>query len=109
VTFDDGTAVPGGLVVFECQEGGKIVMARGAIQADGRYELSTYRPGDGALPGKYQVRVLPPPPDVDAPRKGGPGFDPRYTEFSTSGLTFEVKAGTNEFPIKLDRAGPPRP
>jgi hypothetical protein len=41
--------------------------------------------------------------DVDAPQD--PPFDKRYTEFATSGLTFEVTAGPNDFPIQLSRAG----
>src|SRR5262249_10644587 len=47
VTYDDGTPVTKGLVIFERVGGGPPVTARGEIQPDGRYELSTDKPGDG--------------------------------------------------------------
>lgn len=106
VTFDDGTPVAAGVVVFESQEGeGKIpIMARGAIQADGSYQLSTSQPGDGVPPGKYRVRLVPPEPNLDGPKRRGLAFDKRYTDFSTSGLEFEVKAGPNDCPIRVTKA-----
>jgi hypothetical protein len=102
VTLNDGTPLTKGLVIFEGQEGDKKVTARGELQADGTYRLGTKRPGDGAPPGKYQV-LISPQIDVDSPQD--PPFDKRYTQFGTSGLTFEVTAGTNDFPIQLSRPG----
>src|SRR5262249_33439162 len=32
--------------------------APGQIQPDGQFALSTFRPGDGALPGRYSVMVI---------------------------------------------------
>lgn len=107
VTLEDGTPVSGGMVVFEKQEGGKTVMARGEIGADGSYQLSTYRPGDGAPPGHYRVLVSPKfdPTAIDNPQAANSlPFDARYSEFGTSGLEYEVKPGTNEFPIPVKRA-----
>ena len=46
---------PKGLVVFERVGGGEPIVARGQIQSDGTYELSTHKPGDGVPPGKYKV------------------------------------------------------
>jgi hypothetical protein len=105
VTFEDGTPVSsGGMVIFEKEEGNRIVMARGAIQANGSYQLSTYKPEDGAPAGKYRVRLIPPEPDVDGRKLPGPTFDRRYRDFKTSELEFEVKAGPNEYPIRVTRA-----
>src|SRR5207249_2275528 len=59
VTLDDGTPLTKGLVVFEGIVDGKPVMARGEVKADGTYQLSTGKPGDGALPGKYRVLINP--------------------------------------------------
>ncbi|HEY7425196.1 MAG TPA: hypothetical protein VH682_13275 [Gemmataceae bacterium] len=104
VAFPDGTSLAGGLVVFERQqEEGKSITARGEIHADGSYQLSTYRPGDGVPAGKYRVLVAPKTDlnDIDNPHKPPPPFDPRYMAFATSGLEFEVKAGENEFPIQV--------
>jgi hypothetical protein len=100
VTLDDGQPLTKGLVVFEQQTGEKPVTARGDLQADGSFQLGTRRPGDGAPRGKYRV-LISPIIDVENPRD--PPFDKRYTAFDTSGLTFEVQAGTNDIPIRLDR------
>jgi hypothetical protein len=104
VTYPDGKPLTEGMVVFESQSQEKPVTARGQIRGDGSYDLGTYKPGDGALPGKYRVLVAPKsdPNAVDKPNKPPP-FDPRYMEFSTSRLEFEIKAGLNEFPIKVTK------
>src|SRR5262249_55555724 len=101
VTYPDGTPLAKGLVGFESATGTPSITARGDIRADGSYELSTFKPGDGAPAGKYRVLVSPRDYEnidgLDGPRRG-PAFDKRYMDFSTSGLVFEVKAGSNEFP-----------
>jgi hypothetical protein len=100
VTLEDGTPVTAGTVVFEQRDAAKPSSARGVIQSDGKFELSTQRPGDGVVPGMYRVLVAPPaqPPD-QAPVR--PPFDTRYTEFATSGLEYEVKAEPNDYVIRL--------
>lgn len=103
VTLEDGTPLTRGMVVFERQEGERAIMARGAVQSDGRYELSTHREGDGVPPGKYRVQInhmdLSEVPDE---QKKLP-YDLKYLTFATSGLEYEVGSGTNEFPIKLEK------
>jgi hypothetical protein len=107
VTLEDGSPVTKGMVVFESLDSEKPITARGDIQADGSYELSTYRAGDGARPGKYRVLIAPrvDPEEIDAPHPTPPAFDKRYTDFRTSGLELEVKAGANELPIQVARPG----
>ena len=103
VTLEDGTALTRGLVVFERVAGGQPITARGDVQSDGSYQLSTNKPGDGVPPGRYKVLVNPLDlSDVPDEQKKLP-FDVKYTRFATSGLEFEVKSGSNECPIKLDR------
>jgi hypothetical protein len=106
VTFPDGKPLTEGMVVFESTGAAKPITARGEVQADGRYELGTYKPHDGVLAGKYRVLVAPKsdPNAVDKPAKPPP-IDPRYTRFDSSGLEFEVTSGPNEFPIKVTRPG----
>jgi hypothetical protein len=103
VTYNDGKPVTEGLVVFESSEG-PASTARGEIHADGSFELGTHKPGDGVVAGKYRVLVAPrtDPNAIDKPQQQAP-FDRRYSEFATSGLEFEVKPGSNEFPIRLTR------
>jgi hypothetical protein len=101
VTLEDGTPLTRGLVIFERVDGGPPVTARGNIQEDGRYELSTERPGDGAPPGLYKVAINPlDTSDVPDEQKALP-FDVKYLNLSKSGLQCEVKPGENDCPIKL--------
>jgi hypothetical protein len=106
VTLDNGSPLGKGMVVFESVDGAQ--MARGMIGPDGSYELSTGKPGDGVKPGRYRVLVSAlDMTDVPDERKKLP-FDIKYTRFETSGLQFEVEAGPNDIPIKLDRPSPRR-
>lgn len=99
VAYDDGTPYAGGgIVAMEAEIDGKRVMARGAIGPDGRFTLASQRPEDGAFAGTYRVRVLP-PVVVDGPATKG--LDSRFQSFDTSGLSFEVGTGKNEFTISL--------
>ena len=105
VTYADGSPVTEGFVVFESKDQEKPITARGEIRSDGTFELGTFKPGDGAMPGKYRALVAPKfdPNAVDKPAKKPP-IHPRYAEFKTSGLEFDVTAaGPNEFPIKVTR------
>ena len=107
VTYPDGKPVTEGMVVFESKSEEARVTARGEIQSDGSFALSTHKPGDGAPAGKYRVLVAPKndPNAVDRPA-GPPPFDPRYADFNKSKLEFEVTpAGPNEFAIQVTRPG----
>jgi hypothetical protein len=105
VTYPDGKPLTEGLVVFESKGEERPVTSRGEIHPDGSYELSTSRPGDGALAGKYRVLVAPKtdPNAVDLPSRPPP-FDPRYANFDTSGLEYQVGSGPNDFPIQVSPA-----
>ena len=103
VKLADGKPAAGSQVVFEGGPEGKKVSARGDVRDDGSFELSTFRPGDGVPPGKYQVQVNP-PPMVNAEAAYVSPFNAKYGNFQTSGLEFEVKAGQrNEFPIQVTK------
>jgi hypothetical protein len=106
VTYPDGKPVSKGIVVFESMESDAPISARGDIQPDGTYKLSTERPGDGVPAGKYRVLITPRVENPDAPERVP--FDKRFTDFKTSGLQFEVRSGDNNFPIEVTRAGPDR-
>jgi hypothetical protein len=105
VTYPDGTPVTEGLVVFERQDAGKAVTARGDIQPDGSYRLSTAKPGDGVPPGKYRVLVAPKTDLNDVDRPHAPPIDPSFADFKSSGLEFEVTADATEFPIRVTKPG----
>jgi hypothetical protein len=105
VTYEDGTPVTKGIVVFESKGADKALTARGDLQSDGTYRLGTQKPGDGAPAGMYRVLVTPRIEDPDAPEVT---FDRRFADFNTSGLEFEVKSGDNDFPIQVSRPGKAR-
>lgn len=102
----DGQPLPSGEVRYmPTDSAGR--QARGRIDSRGRFELSTLRPDDGALPGEYKIVVLAPAEESteDAaarrvaenagPRRrtfseedGPPSLAPlRYTRPESSGLT----------------------
>src|SRR5262245_62344926 len=90
-----------GLIIFERVEGGPPVTARGEIQVDGRFSLSTEEPGDGVPLGHYKA-VINPLDTSDAPdeQKVLP-FDAKHLNIKTSELEFEVKPEPNVIDIKL--------
>jgi len=103
VTLADGKPAAGSQVVLEGGPEGKKIAARGDVREDGSFELSTFKPGDGVPPGKYKVRVNP-PPMVNAEAAYISPFNTKYSNFETSGLEFEVKSGQrNEFPIQVTK------
>jgi hypothetical protein len=66
----DGKPFPGASVTFiPAAEGGR--SATGLTRADGSFELTTFKPEDGALPGEYKITVLYVEPD-----KSGEAGDP---------------------------------
>lgn len=72
--------------------------AVGDIQPDGTYCLTTNKPGDGAVAGKYKVFIV--------------GTDSRehsvFDEASSTELTAEVKPEVNEINFDLKPARPAR-
>jgi len=107
VTLEDGSPLKKGMVIFEgAPTAGKAVAARGEVRPDGTYELSTFKPGDGAPLGKYRVQINPMDlSDVPDEEKKLP-FDAKYLKFETSGLEYEVRPGPNAFSIRLTAPAP---
>lgn len=106
VAFNDGAPLTAGVVEFEAENAGsKRPNARGEIQADGTYRLTTFQDGDGAMEGSYRVIVVPervvisnmsgPPPKMP--------IHPRFMSYDSSGLQFTVKSGPNQFNIAVER------
>jgi len=104
VVFKDGTPLTGGLVLFRPVDERLQVSSRGDIQQNGTFILETYKEGDGAVPGKYQVKIKPPPrPKIREKPIGKPIIDPRFESYETSGLEFEVTRSKNDFRIEVDK------
>lgn len=100
----DGAPVTEGVVIFTPARG---KMARGAINKDGTFSLSTYNDDDGAIVGTHQVAVISRLGNEEAliektPARGQQLFKwivpERYANGATSGLVFEVKPGVENHP-----------
>jgi hypothetical protein len=101
-----GKPVPNASVSFTPVEGtGRA--ADGVTDSNGRYTLTTYSASDGAPPGKYRIHVIaygpsrPPKPGETGSgmpgemMPGDPVIPTKYFKPDTSGLTYEVKRGSN--------------
>jgi hypothetical protein len=108
VVWKDGTPakeLAGSQVIFNLPE--KQTSARGSIQADGSFRLTTKKPDDGALAGDYKVLIL----EVGRKPLGGPDstllapgvLDSRYSDPSTTDLKVTVKPGTNQITLAVER------
>jgi len=119
VTYQ-GRPVEQGTIAFLPVDNAAGRPASGTI-VDGEYTLSTLGDRDGALPGNYRVTVeskaideskfvIPmyggqPTPESrrKASRTTKSLIPPRYGQSHSSGLSYEVKAGTNEASFDLTR------
>lgn len=101
VVMCDGKPVPMAMVYFEPIAAGKNAMVGkpgfSRADADGKFTLSTYGDGDGAVVGEHRVRV-------DTPPTGIPdGCDCQFSD-SVDVMQVEVKEGDNEFTVDLPKA-----
>lgn len=98
----DGKPLGSGSVMVQPKVG---PAARGQIGADGSFELSTYRPGDGVRLGPAAVRVTSVARVVaaaDQEQTTGQSLIPmRYADFTTSGISIDVTAGMEPVEITL--------
>jgi hypothetical protein len=89
----DGKPVPDLVVTFTPQAAAGAAnpgkSATGRTDAEGKFTMSTYEMGDGAIVGKHQVMV-----GLDGPNPTPPGKLP-------DNFVLEVKPGSNNFEIKL--------
>jgi hypothetical protein len=87
--------------------------ATGLTDSGGRFTLGTFTASDGAIPGSYRVSVIargperaPKPGEVNSGMPGemmpgDPIIPTKYFAPDTSGLTFDVKRGSNRAEFQL--------
>lgn len=75
----------------------------GTVGPDGRFTMSTFKEGDGALRGKMKVAVTPPISLTDS-SMGPSKIDKRHHAFETSGLEVDIQPGVNNVTLSVDRA-----
>jgi hypothetical protein len=89
-----GQPVTKGIVRFEPDGFGR--MATGELQSDGTFELSTLKPGDGAVPGEHRVTVN----ELDKSLAKNRALK-KYASANISGLKAEVSPEKHEFTFDL--------
>jgi hypothetical protein len=104
VLFLDGSPVHVGTIELKSREHG--VQARGEIDTDGRFVLSTYESGDGAVVGTHDCVVvqLVMVEDIKNFRSSTEGVvHPRFGSYSSSGLVCQVgKSQRNEIDVRVE-------
>jgi hypothetical protein len=104
VVMFKGEPFEGAEVMFHPQDGGN--PAHAMTDEDGRFVLTTYDEGDGAVPGEHKVTIMYFPaeslPGMEA-ETGGSMLPEKYAAIANTPLTAEVKAGEeNEFTFELE-------
>jgi hypothetical protein len=84
-----GKPLTQGEIVFEPESAGR--EAHGGIQSDGTFELTTYKQGDGAVPGTHRVAVTGTSKKDAVPTK--------YKNVSSSKTQVEVADGKTEYTV----------
>ncbi len=104
VQFTTGGLVHIGTVELKSREHG--VQARGQIQPDGSFTLTTYQEGDGAVAGIHDCVVVQfvMAEGVAGHRPSTIGVvDRRFASYSTSGLTVEISPNeSNEVLVEVE-------
>ena len=106
VEFTSGGPVHVGTVELKSRQHG--VQARGQIQPDGSFTLTTYKDGDGAVAGTHDcvVAQFVMAEGIAGHRPSTIGvIDRRFASYSTSGLSIEISAGeSNHLLIEVQGA-----
>lgn len=97
VTYN-GQPVEGASVAFVPENGRP---ASGETDASGKFTLSTFETGDGAVPGKHTVTISEPSEDPSGegeedysmPDESAGRFPAKYGDLGTSDFTADVKEG----------------
>lgn len=102
VVDTEGNPIPelkGGSVEFEAVDAR--MSANSSIDENGRFSLTTLKPGDGAHVGRNRVAITRP---YQGPDKPSPHYiDPKYENMETSGLEVTVEPKVNEVELKVNR------
>jgi hypothetical protein len=106
VVYPDGKPLTKGTVEFEAVDEERPITASSEIEADGTFQLGTFAPKDGAIPGRQHIAVI---TDAEIGTEAErPEFLPpavvasRFSEFKTSGLETVVEPRMNNVLIEVE-------
>src|SRR5262249_7311347 len=101
----DVSVLAGGWVTFVPTDPEAKTSARGDIKEDGSFEMSTFREGDGVVPGKYTVLVAAPRFNVRGARYKIPPplLDERFKDLKESGLEISVAGPVADFLVTVHK------
>lgn len=87
-------ALKSGTITFYPKDGKTGRTATGTIDARGQFQMMTYSPGDGVIPGEYQVsvRAYAEPVDPNAKTEGTRILPDKFYDAAKSGLNASIKA-----------------
>ena len=116
VFADGGTLQYGGQVLFISTNVKPQVKAYGNFGQDGKFELTTYTEGDGAVAGHYKVAVIPNFPEdhedaIVSEREYAKAMQPiddRFRDPGRSGIEFDVSAETSPHDFRIEVTEPRR-
>lgn len=94
VFAEDKTPLSGGMVFFESDT----YRARGSIDADGNYTVSSTGKNDGVPPGTYHVYVF-----EGVPMGGTAQIDPKYTSKAATNITLTIDSSTKRFDFEVEK------
>jgi hypothetical protein len=102
-----GMAIQRGTVLFSPLDA-KLPPARGVIEADGSYRLTTFRDGDGAVAGEHRVIVNALEEVAPGLETGQPGYrtptslvPDKYSNLNTTPLQRTIAAQKNVVDLEL--------
>lgn len=109
IVLMDGKPLPDVIVTLLPPTGNP---ATGTTDSNGKFSLSTFSQGDGALPGKYAVSIMPKdPPPMPGDEMSSPGggqkvkyeapIPTKYANPTTSQIELTVEAATNNPTIEI--------
>lgn len=104
LVYEDGKPVPGATIVLQTTHDGKRVVARGQVNADGTFELTTFTDKDGVVEGEHDVTIVP-LPATDGATPSKPVVAAKYSNADSSGLKVTVKPDATEILVKVEPPG----
>ena len=110
VVYPDGKPLTKGTVEFEATDEERPITATSEIESDGTFQLGTFAPKDGAVPGRQRIAVITDAEigtEAERPELLPPALvASRFSEFRTSGLETVVEPRMNNVLIEVDYYDP---